>query len=153
MDLLISYPGFEGRNLIVRTQSFLSSARLFIDGAPVRKEKGRYVLQNNRGQLVEAKLKSNIFDPVPKLQIANETIILAEPLKWYEYIWIALPLVLLAIGGALGGGIGAAAAFTNAMIFRNQSMTAGKYILTLLITIGAVGLYLVLAIAIRGAFR
>src|SRR5262245_28121658 len=145
MDIPVSLRGFEGRNLFVRTPGALSNAQLFIDGTRAQKQGRSYNLRDNEGRQVEIKVKQNFFDPIPKLQIGNELVILAEPLKWYEYVWIALPLVLVALGGALGGATGGIAAYGNSRVFRSNQSTVAKYLICGFITAGSITMFLVLA--------
>jgi hypothetical protein len=143
MDIPISYPGFEGRGLLLK-DSFVSGTSLWMDGARVNKVNKSYLLRDNQGRSIEVKLKRAGLDPLPRLQIAGDLVRLAEPLKVHEYIWAALPLVLL-IGGAIGGGLGGAAAFLNLRVFRTDCAYALKYVITAAISGAALVTFLVLA--------
>lgn len=145
MKIPINHPGFAGRELYLQTPGLLSGAQLYLDGTRVQKHKGTYLLRDNAGQETTAKLKATPFDPIPRVQIGDDTIRLAEPLKWYEYVWMCLPVGLLFVGGALGGGLGAGAAYGNALVFRSGHSTALKYVLTGLVTVVAVVLFVVIA--------
>src|SRR5262249_368118 len=105
MEIQVMHRGFEGRNLLVRTSSLLSSTTLYVDGARVKIKRQRCTLKNNEGQEVEVKLRYKLFDSIPRLQIGGEEIQLAEPLKWHEHIWSYVPLALFLVGGALGAVI------------------------------------------------
>ncbi len=148
MEFPISYPGFEGQNLTVKPAGFLG-ARLLQNGSPLKRQKGFYFVKNNAGIQVRIKLKSNFPDPIPKVIIDKDLIQLAAPLKWYEYLWMGLPILLIFLGGAVGGGIGGYATYTNGKIFRTQRSVWAKYGLTGLISIAAVIFYLVLGITLR----
>jgi hypothetical protein len=67
-------------------------------------------------------------------------------LEWYEHVWCALPLGLVAIGGAIGGGCGGAAWAVNRQVFGKMSNPALAYVVTGLISAAAFGAYLVLAV-------
>ena len=58
MEIPIQAKGFEGRRLAVQTAGMFSSPKLLIDGTPAKQEKGRYVLRDNAGNQVQAKLVS-----------------------------------------------------------------------------------------------
>lgn len=81
--------------------------------------------------------------------IGEEVIELAPPLKWYQYLWIGLPLILVFVGGGLGGVIGVIAASSNGWVFRSNRSTAAKYILSALISIAAVIVYLIVSTTVR----
>jgi len=100
--------------------------------------KGFYPVKNNADSEVLIKLKGNFLDPIPKVVIGTDVIELARPLKWYEYAWMGLPIILVTQGGAIGGGVGALAAFTSGKIFRSERPTWVKYGLTALISVAAV---------------
>ncbi|HVG38335.1 MAG TPA: hypothetical protein VM870_03545, partial [Pyrinomonadaceae bacterium] len=110
-----------------------------------QKQKGGYLLRDNAGREVVTKLKATPFDPIPRVQLGDEGVRLVEPLRWYEYIWMCLPIGLLFVGGAIGGGLGAGAAYGNALIFRSGYSKGAKYLLTGLVTIGAVVAFVVIA--------
>jgi hypothetical protein len=145
MDFPIPHPGFEGRGLAVRLPGVFSNPKVVLDGAEVKGERGRFQLRDNRGGMVEAKLKSNFLDAVPRVEIGARVLELAPPLPWYAYVWSALPVVLIFVGGALGGACGALAAFVNARIFRSERGTAAKYAITGAISAAAVVLYVIVA--------
>jgi hypothetical protein len=67
-------------------------------------------------------------------------------LEWYEHIWCALPLGLVAIGGAIGGGCGGAAWAVNRQIFGKMANPILAYVVTGFISAAAFGAYLVLAV-------
>ena len=136
MDYPLSYPGLEGQNLSVR-QRGLSKAELLQNGVLLTKKSGGYTVQNDAGEPVFIKLKSTLIDLIPKVIIGEDTIHIAPTLRWYEYAWTALPVLMVFIGGALGGGLGGVAALWNAKIFRSGKPALVKYSLTALISCGA----------------
>src|SRR5882672_11047337 len=101
MQISISHAAFKGQNVAVETAGFFRGARVLHNGNPVERRKGRYPVRSNRGQEVLIQLKSNFLDPIPKVIFGDETIVLARPLTWYEYLWIGLPVLLVFAGGAL----------------------------------------------------
>ena len=66
-------------------------------------------------------------------------------LAWYEHVWIALPIALLGVGGAIGGACGGAAWAINKTVFKKTENLALRYVWTGLISVSAVVVYLVLA--------
>jgi hypothetical protein len=150
MEYPISHPDFEGQNLVVRPAGPGDfSHHLLQNGAAIKKAKGVYSVKNNAGVVVPVKLKNDFLDPVPKVVIGNDIITLVPPLKWYEYVWAGIPLLLILKGGAVGGGIGAVAAFYNAKIFRGQQGNVAKYGFTALISVGAIVVYIILALILQ----
>ena len=156
LDIPVQYEGFEGKRLAVRPAGWLSGPKLLVDGTPARREKGRYLVRNNTGNQVEVKLKYQL-DPVPKIEIAGRVLELARPLRWYEYVWMCLPLLLLFIGGAVGGLCGGGGVYVNAHIFRSDRSSVAKYLLTGVVSVGAVvayvGLVMVLVVLFPALFK
>ena len=73
-------------------------------------------------------------------------------LPWYQYLIAALPLGLL-VGGALGGGLGAAAAYSNIFLFRSQLRPIAKHSAVLAVTFGAILIYIIIASLLQGALQ
>jgi hypothetical protein len=146
MEIPISRAGFEGQNLAVETAGFFRGARVLHNGNPVEKRKGGYPVRSNRGEEVSIRLKSNFLDPIPKVIFGDETIVLARPLTWYEYLWIGLPVLLVFAGGALGALVGLTATYGSARIFRSDRGPFAKYGITAVISLLALVAFVVLAV-------
>lgn len=71
----------------------------------------------------------------------------AVPLAWYDQAWIALPFVLVVVGGAIGGACGGAAWAVNRKVFGAIANPALRYAATGLISLASVVAYLALAFA------
>jgi hypothetical protein len=69
-------------------------------------------------------------------------------LTWYEHVWVALPLGLVLIGGAIGGACGGAAWVINKTVFKKTRNPALRYIWTGLISMATVILWLVIVTVI-----
>ena len=78
MDLPIKYDAFAGRGLALRTAGFFKGPRLIIDGGEVKGKRLRFSLRDNSGHEREIRLKTNGLDPIPKVQIGDQTIELAR---------------------------------------------------------------------------
>ena len=152
MDLSIESPDFQGRGLAVRL-GWLRSPRLVIDGSEVKGKRGRFLVRDNHGQEVTIRLISNHIDPVPKVAIGPTEIQLARPLIWYEYLWIALPILMALHGGALGAICGVVAIRASAQLFRGKDSQARKFLLSGLISVAAVIAYLGLSFALVSLVR
>ena len=146
MEIPILHSGFEGQNLSVETPGFLKGARVLHNGNSVKKHKGSYAVRNNSGEEVLIQLKGNFLDPIPKVILGKEAIILARPLTWYEYVWIGLPILLVFTGGGLGALVGILATYSSARIFRSDRSVFGKYAITGLISVVALVAFVMLAV-------
>lgn len=90
-------------------------------------------------------MKYNYLDPIPKVKVGDETVELASPLKWYEYVWIGIPIVLVFSGGAIGGLVGAMGATASGRVFRSGRGSFAKYGLSAAISLGAFVAFVILA--------
>jgi hypothetical protein len=147
MRIPFDLEGFEGHELVVEAASFFSGPKLKLDGKLVPKgpKRNLYLLQRNDGIKQIVQLKQVLIDPVPRLIVGGEVIHLVQPLSVFQWVWSAFPIILIFLGGALGGGIGGAAFWINARIFRSEMSTIEQFILTGLTTAITIFLYLILS--------
>lgn len=156
MNYPLTVAGFEGRALMLQTSSFFAGPKLLLDGFPAPKgpKRGQFALLRNDGSQAIAELnRSNFLDPVPKVMIDGITLAVVQPLKWYQWVWAGIPILLLFIGGALGGLTGAIATGINSRIFRSALHPFAKYALSGLISVAAALIYLILVILFRLAIK
>lgn len=131
MDYSISLPGFGGRQPVLRTR-WLRGPLLLQDGVPATKAatRGSFILRRNDGSSASARIVQRAFgfDPVPDVDIDGQRITLVPPLRWWQWLICGFPLVLVAVGGALGGLIGAAGMYVNVAILRSDLSPALRYL-------------------------
>lgn len=139
--------GFEGQTIEVQSPGFFSGPKLLVNGRPAAKgpKRNQMLVKRNDGTDVIASWKSQVFD-TPQLVVDGKTIQVVRPLKWYEWIVSALPILLVFIGGALGAIIGLIAFGINTQIIRTYSSGPLKYFLVILISGLAVIAYMILAV-------
>ena len=150
--LPFAFAGFEGRGLALRPMGLLTGAAIITDGVPAPRKGRTFTVADNQGAPVTFQLKGNILDPIPAVVVGGQTIRLARPLAWYEYVLIVLPLTLL-VGGILGGLCGGVAALVNARLMRSAQPAWARYALALLVMIAATLAWLVLAVLFSLVFR
>lgn len=148
MQITVNAHGFENREPILEISGLWSSPKLIQDGVPAPKgpKRGQYVLRRNDGVEVVARfINANFLDPIPNVVIDERPYVVAEPMKWYQWLWVGLPVMLVFAGGALGGLIGGAATGINGRVFRSTQHNLTKYLATGLISLIAVVAFLVSA--------
>ncbi len=155
MQHYINAEGFEGRQLVVESAGFFAGPRLMLDGQPASKgpKRGQLLIRRNDGIDVIAQLRSVFIDPIPQLTVDGKTIRIAAPLPWHVWLWGGLPILLLFLGGALGGGLGVAAMMINGRVFRTDMHGALKFAITGAISLVTVLVFFTLAIVLNLAFR
>jgi hypothetical protein len=149
MRIGIKHPAFKSKHLSVEQASFFSGPKLLLDGVVVKKEKGGYSVVSDSGQQVTIQMRYNLLDPIPTIKVGDAAIELAKPLRWFEYAWIGLPMLLVFAGGALGGFVGGGSTGVNGRIFRSERSTAAKYALAAVTTVAGAAVFFVMAVAIQ----
>jgi hypothetical protein len=146
--LPLEIDGIIDQQLEVEAASWFRSARLLVNGKPARKgpKRNQYLVTNDEGIQKIIHLKNVFIDPVPQVQVNGSLIQLVEPLSVFQWIWSALPVILILLGGAIGGAIGGATFWVNTRIFRSEMSTVEQYILIGLASAIAVFVYLILSV-------
>ena len=142
MGYPVKLPGFEGQEIVVEPAGFFSGPKLLVNGQPAPKGQGRgeMLIRRNDGKDVHVAFRNNFLD-VPALMVDGKPLDLVEPLKWYEWLWNGLPIVMVFMGGALGALFGVLAVTFNVKIFRSSQNPRMKDLLTGAIGAGAFILY------------
>jgi hypothetical protein len=150
MDYTVAIDGFEGRDVQV-SFSYWTGSKLLIDGEPAQKggKRGEMILRRRDGQQVTATWKPQALGlDVPQLVVGGKVINVVEPLKWYQWVWAGGPLLLIALGGALGALAGMLGFMINARVFRSEMSEALKYFVSGAVSVVAVVAYFVLALVV-----
>jgi hypothetical protein len=144
MQYLIKVDGFEGHQIAVTSDEFISNPKLLIDGqpAPNGQKRGEFIVYRNNGSKGIAQFTSASmgFDPVPHLTIDGKVIQIMPPLDWFEWVWSGIPLILFFVGGLLGVLCGIMAFAFNLRVFRTQRSSVQKLLLTALISLVSAGI-------------
>lgn len=125
-------PDFPNHLFDMETNIFTGKSKLTQNGILVNQltEKGRpFLLKTNEGVIVKAFPKNTLPDFALSLGINGTKHRISKKLKWYEYVLGGFPILLLFIGGAIGGGLGAMSTIMNYSIFRDEeTSTTSKYL-------------------------
>lgn len=148
MNYALNLEGFEGQMLEVKPSGFFSGPQLLVNGQSAAKgpKRGQMLLSRSDGRAVVAHWKPQVLGlDVPQLEVDGKQFNVVEPLKWYEWIWGGLPILLIFLGGALGAVVGIVTFKVNTQIFRSASNLILKFILTAGVSALAVVIFLILA--------
>lgn len=153
MNYPVKINGFEGQTIEVQSPGFFSGYKLVVNGQPAPKgpKRDQMLLRRNDGVelLVTWKPQALGFD-LPQLVVDGNAISLVEPLRWYEWVWSGLPILLVLAGGALGAFIGFIAFSVNTKIFRTSFTLFVKYLTTGGVFLLAVAVYYLIVLLIFG---
>ena len=151
---ILNIEGFERREIKFTNKNTFSGFELFVDGQKIKPEKGKYFLTDNQGNRVEAKFDMGCYiDPCNAVDINGKKYKIREPLTWYQYAFCGWLISLIFVGGAIGGGLGAASTYFNVHILRSKMNGLLKFMLIFGSSVLAVILWLVLAATINQNFR
>lgn len=143
----------EGQKLAVRLAGTFAGPQLVLNGQTVNKQSGQFFLRSNAGSTLAIKFKARFLDPIPNLLVGGQTIEVTPPLKWYQYAWMAIPIILVFSGGLIGGLCGGLAAGISSRVFRSDSSEGMKFALTGLISAGAFIAYFIVAATVMTAIH
>lgn len=138
--------GLSDRRIEVESSVF-GGSKLLVDGQPAPKgpKRSQFLVRGTDGRDSVVELKKVLPDPVPQVLWAGQTIRLEEPLAWYQWLWVCIPLVLMFVGGAIGGVVGAVAMTINTRILRSKLSGLLRYATTAIVSALAGGAYVVIA--------
>ncbi|WP_445735078.1 hypothetical protein [Mariniflexile sp.] len=139
---------FPNSNFEIETSILTGKSKLLKDNVQVEqsKEKGKpFLIPNETGELIKAFPKQSFPDTVPTLEINGVKNHIVLKLKWFQYVLGGLPILLLFIGGAIGGAIGALGSVANFNIFRQEGSEPLKYLKVAGVILATYTLYFVLA--------
>lgn len=142
MEIPVTVRGMEGQKVALRAGIF-TGPKLMVNDQLIAKQQGMFYARSDKGANIGIKLKGRFLDPIPNLIVNGETIVLAPPLAWYQYVCMGIPIVLVFFGGAVGGFFGGLAAAISGRLFRSNYSEGMKYALTGLTSLGAFLAYFV----------
>lgn len=148
MKYAFRLPDFPLNNFELETPAWKGKPTLFMDGEILKQsaEKGEpYLIPAGNGTFVQAFPKYKFPDTVPALEINGQKNQIAEKLHPIQFIFGALPVVLLFLGGAIGGATGLMGALLNFKILRQEGSLTAKYLKVFGINVLAFALYTLIA--------
>jgi hypothetical protein len=131
---IIESPEFKTSKLTLEIESFFKGPVIKLNGQEVKLSKGKSKIRDDL--FVERKIAlKSIFYELPHVAIDETKYYPMGKLTSVERIFVLLPFGLVGIGGAIGGGLGALAAYSNCLLMREYRDSNLKYLLTLITSI------------------
>jgi len=134
-EIDITHKDLGNNKLTLLLPRFFGSAKLYFNGRQIEKTEKKYYFTDKNGTRHNITLKPNLMDPIPKVLFNEEEIKVSEPLKWFEYVWMGIPILLAFSGGLLGALFGVLAIKINSDVFRSDKNNLIKYGFTLIINV------------------
>jgi len=145
MEYPINLPNLKYDQLKLVTPRIYGKPKIYLNDNEIEKRNNRYLINTNEEKPILITLKNNYLDPIPKVFINDHQIHVAKAIKWYEYIWTGLPILMVFQGGLLGALFGLISLRINLNIFRSDKNTLVKYLLTLVVSVIFVLIFLIIA--------
>jgi hypothetical protein len=152
----LNLAGFEGQIIEVESPGIFGSPKLLVNGIKVNNDKKTrcMLLQKSDGTQAKCRWKPKALGlDVPALEVDGKEIQIARPLHWAIWVWCFIPVILIFIGGALGGLLGAVGAAVNIMLFRSNLNMVAKIVLTIVVTVLAYVIFFFLVVLLQVALR
>src|SRR5258707_15744360 len=104
MRFPLKLDGFEGQTLEVQPSGILGGPKRLVNGQPAAAgpKRGQMALRRNDGREVLVRWRPQFLGmDVPQLYVDGFVVNVAPPLPLIVWLWSALPVLLVLIGGAL----------------------------------------------------
>lgn len=147
MSYATTIPGLGETLVTLVPPGLMSSARLTTPAGPALKGKtrGSWILRGEGDKWIEVKLKVVLWDPLPTIVLADgQQIRFAPPLKTGQTVLMLLPMVLVIVGGAIGGGLGALGSLVNGRILRSTWPPITRIVACVGVTVATIVSYILL---------
>jgi hypothetical protein len=151
----INIAGFENKRTELEVSGLFGKTRILVNGVPAEKgiKRDEYILYSADGTRTSIKLQGVFFDIIPRIIINGETFEILSPLRWYQYGFAGLSLILMIIGGGIGGILGMIGFITNIRILRSSIPPPMRYLLILFMNVLVLFIYTLLASIIQVLFQ
>lgn len=147
----ISIDGVAGP-IVVTTNAFWGRPRVTVGGVPAPRTGNRqYALPAAAGGAIEATVRSAFADPYPTVEVNGVRHRTGPAVPLVLRVMTLLPVLLVAVGGALGGLAGGLGFVANSAVARTRIPSAVKALIMVGVSVVAYFVWLVLAVAVRGA--
>lgn len=144
-------PGLAGP-VVVESPFFANRYTITAGGSPAtRIGRNLYAVPAAAGGTVETTVSGGFFDAYPTLTVNGVKHRTGPPVPMVLRVLAVVPILLLAVGGALGGLLGALGWMVNMAILRLKLSVGVKALLVVAILAAAAGAWYVVASAVAGA--
>lgn len=146
----VTIKGYEGR-LELEYEGWFGMPRLLLNGEPVEAtgRRGPFALPREGQIPLVGSFRYRFLDPIPKLQVAGETIPVVPAFRWYEWILVCLPILVVFRDPIVGALLAALGASLNAQILRHDWPSDRKLLSVALVDAACFALYYVIITVTR----
>jgi hypothetical protein len=138
--------------VVVTTHPFWGQPALMVGGQPAARVRRRqYTLPATVGGTVDAAVRMGFADPYPSVEVIGVRHRTGPNVPVVLRALALMPILLVAVGGLLGGLIGALGVVANLAVARTRIPSAVKSLIMIGVGVVAVVVWLAIAVAVRGA--
>lgn len=127
----IDSPDFIKNALFVEIPSFFKGPVLTLNNSSVDLKRGKGSVRDDTWMERKVVLKSQFYE-YPWVEIDDKKYYPMGKLGSFEKIFVVLPIGLLAVGGAIGGGLGGLAAYTNSLLMLEYKDSNLRFVFSIL---------------------
>ncbi|WP_433532682.1 hypothetical protein ACQPYA_12010 [Micromonospora sp. CA-263727] len=147
----ISIDGVAGP-VVVTTNAFWGRPVVTVAGVPApRTGSRRYALPAVAGGTVDATVRSALADPYPTVEVNGVQHRTGPPVPAVLRVLAPLPILLVVVGGAVGGLIGALGFMANLAVARTPASSVVKALSMVGVGVAASVAWLAIAVAVLSA--
>ena len=146
----IRIDGFENQKVELVSSGFFSPAKITVNGVKAEPgmKRNEILLRKPDGSKVSVFFQNAFFDTIPRLIVNGKSIQVVPPLKWYQYIFCGLTLILIFIGGAIGSILSMVGFLINIRTMRVGWRPLWRYLAILATHIIVMAVYLAISVLI-----
>jgi hypothetical protein len=144
--------GLEGR-VFVRERTFFGGPGFVVDGVYRPTVRGTLEVTDAAGRVHRLRLRGFPLDPCPRVEVDGAVVDAFPRLPVWASILCAVPVLLVALGGLVGGILGICVVYSNFRIARASMPAAARVLCAMLLTLGALAASLAMAMWIRSLGR
>jgi hypothetical protein len=149
----LSIPGVAGP-VTVKTNWFTGRSTVTVGGRDVPTSgRGRFALPTTNGQTAEARVRATMLDPYATVEVGGQKYRTGPAVPVGLRILGLLPIFLVAVGGLIGGLIGALGVVANLWIIREVKSTGVRVLALLGVLAATVVVWLIVGTAVAVALH
>jgi hypothetical protein len=127
-------PSIPGAKFELDQSTMTGKMTLTMNGETVPQTKDKekaFLIPGPQGNVIKAIPKYNGLTTSLSLLVDGKTIVVSDGLQWYELVFGFIPIALVSVGGAIGGGIGALGMVINMQVMRRPEPLPARIVISL----------------------
>lgn len=156
MEYKIDHPTLDEEELVLKVSWLFGNPELHHNGSRLlEKSSGTniYSVKKKDESVVTLALEPKTLDPFPRLEVEGKQHPIGRKLIAIDFVIIALPMLLILVGGAVGGILGFLGTSINARIMRMPKSALERYGLCIASFLAAAVTWYIIALGLNMLFN